>query len=70
MAGIKANRQQELRSFLDLCERARFEPEPFQIKIAGGFFGPEMEEAHLGPSVPAYWWLCGTRGLTATEISG
>jgi hypothetical protein len=28
------NRQQQLRDFLDLCERVGFSPEAFQIKIA------------------------------------
>jgi phage terminase large subunit-like protein len=49
VAGIKANRQKSLRSFLSFCEGAGFEPEAFQKKIAGAFFGPETEFLALLP---------------------
>jgi phage terminase large subunit-like protein len=38
------NRQQELESFLDLCDRVGFPIEPFQAKIAGALLGPEREK--------------------------
>jgi phage terminase large subunit-like protein len=38
------NRQQALRSFLDLCERTGFPVEPFQVKIAGALLGGEREK--------------------------
>ena len=38
-----------LRSFLDLCERVGFEPEPFQRKIAKAALGPERELVVLEP---------------------
>jgi phage terminase large subunit-like protein len=49
MAGMKARRQESLRSFLDLCQRGGFEPEGFQRRIAGAFFGPEDEFLALLP---------------------
>ena len=49
MAGIKANRQKSLRSFLELCDKVGFKPEPFQIRIASAFFGPEREFLALLP---------------------
>lgn len=49
MAGVKAKRQKELRSFLGFCERAGFALEPFQKRIAGAFFGPEREFLSLLP---------------------
>jgi hypothetical protein len=61
MAGIKARRQESLRSFLDLCHRAGFETEGFQKRIAGAFFGPEDEFLALlprgnGKSRPSVPW--------------
>jgi phage terminase large subunit-like protein len=44
VAGLKANRQKALRSFLDLCEKTGFPVEPFQAKIAGALLGPEREK--------------------------
>ena len=42
-------RTEQLRSFLDLCERADFAPEPFQKQIAGAFFDREPELLVLLP---------------------
>jgi phage terminase large subunit-like protein len=44
-----AKRQNQLRTFLGLCEQAGFHLEPFQKKIAGAFFGPEREFLALLP---------------------
>jgi phage terminase large subunit-like protein len=49
VAGRDRNRQESLRSFLSLCDRAGFAPEPFQKKIASAFFGPEPELLVLLP---------------------
>jgi phage terminase large subunit-like protein len=49
MAKTDRNRQKALRSFLGFCERVGFEPEPFQKRIAGAFFGPEREFLALLP---------------------
>jgi phage terminase large subunit-like protein len=38
------NRQEALRSFLELCETTGFPVEPFQTKIAGALLGPEREK--------------------------
>jgi hypothetical protein len=43
------NRQQALRSFVDLCHRVGFELEPFQVKIAGALLGPQRETLTLLP---------------------
>ncbi len=49
MAKRDRNRQRSLRSFLELCDRAGFAPEPFQKRIAGAFFGSEREFVCLLP---------------------
>src|SRR5829696_5017452 len=49
MAHAEPKRTESLRSFLELCERAGFAPEPFQRKIASAFFGPEREFLALLP---------------------
>lgn len=49
MSQSDRNRQKSLRSFLAFCERVGFEPEPFQTRIAGAFFGPEREFLALLP---------------------
>jgi hypothetical protein len=52
MAGIKANRQKSLRSFLAFCDQVEFAPEPFQKKIAGAFFGPKARSLEISGHLP------------------
>jgi phage terminase large subunit-like protein len=49
MAKRDRNWAESLRSFLAFCDRVGFEPEPFQKRIAGAFFGPEREFLALLP---------------------
>jgi phage terminase large subunit-like protein len=44
VAGIEQKRRQKLRDFRDLCHRVGFEPQPFQMKVAGALLGPEREK--------------------------
>jgi hypothetical protein len=60
VAGVKANRQHQLRDFLDLCERAGFGPEPFQVKIAGALLGAEREKLIMLPRKNGKRRLIGT----------
>jgi phage terminase large subunit-like protein len=54
------NRQQELRSFRDLCDRVGFALEPFQIKIAGALLGSEREKLVMVPRKSGKSRLIGT----------
>lgn len=49
MAKSDRNRQQQLRSFADLCQRVGSTLEPFQMKIAGALLGPQRETLMLLP---------------------
>jgi phage terminase large subunit-like protein len=44
VAHAEPKRNEELRSFLDLCEKTGFPVEPFQKKIASALLGPEREK--------------------------
>jgi hypothetical protein len=49
VSAIERKRQRSLRSFLDLCQLAGFDPEGFQKRIASAFLGPEAEFLALLP---------------------
>jgi phage terminase large subunit-like protein len=44
VAAIERKRQQQLRDFVDLCDRVGFHLEPFQKKVASALLGPEREK--------------------------
>lgn len=44
MSAIERKRRDQLRDFVDLCDRVGFELEPFQVKIAGALLGREREK--------------------------
>jgi phage terminase large subunit-like protein len=67
-------RQESLRSFVDLCDRVGFHLEPFQRKIAGALLGPEREKLITLPrkngksrliGTFAAWHLLETEGAQA-----
>jgi phage terminase large subunit-like protein len=60
MAGIKANRQEALRDFVDHCDRVGFHLEPFQKKVAGALLGPEREKVITLPRKNGKSRLVGT----------
>lgn len=44
MSKSDRNRQEQLRDFVELCDRVGFALEPFQVKIAGALLGQEREK--------------------------